>query len=211
VALTFDMGGRVDPAMQIMRILLLNGVCATIFPTGAMSQTGVGGQVLAFVKAYPQLFEVGNHTMHHCNLAAGGGGSPTTAPCPTSPPSTTFIQRELTDAAAIIAAGAGQQPIPYWRPPYGAVNATVLNAAAGVGYTKTLLWDVDTIDWKEVIDGGPTAEQIATKVATRAVNGSNVLMHLGGWNTANALPSMIYRLRARGMALSTISDLMDGS
>ena len=131
--------------------------------------------------------------MHHCDLVAGGGGSPTTAPCPSTPPSTTFIQRELTDAAAIIAAGAGQQPIPYWRPPYGSINSTVLNAAAAVGYTKTLLWDVDTIDWKQVADGGPTAEQIATKVATRAVNGSDVLMHLGGWNTANALPSMIYR------------------
>jgi peptidoglycan/xylan/chitin deacetylase (PgdA/CDA1 family) len=211
VALTFDMGGRVDPAMQILRTLLLNGVCSTIFPTGAMSQTTVGAQVLAFVRAYPRLFEVGNHTMHHCDLVSGGGGSPTTAPCPVTPPSTPFIQKELTDAAAIIAAGSGQQPIPYWRPPYGSINTAVLNAAAGVGYTKTLLWDVDTIDWKQVVDGGPTAEQIATKVATRAVYGSTVLMHLGGWNTANALPSMIYRLRGRGLALSTVSDLMDGS
>ena len=32
-------------------------------------------------EAHPELFEIGNHTMHHCDLVHGGLGSPTTAPC----------------------------------------------------------------------------------------------------------------------------------
>ena len=207
VALTFDMGGRLDPALSILRRLLLNGVCATLFPTGSASQTPIGQQVLAMVRAYPQLFEVGNHTMHHCDLAAGGGG----AACPAGPPSRTFVQAELADAAAIIQAGSGQSPIPYWRPPYGSTNATVQGYAAQIGYTKTLLWDIDTIDWRPLADGGPTAAQSAAKVTANAVNGSNVLMHLGGWTTFDALPSMIHGLRVRGLTPSTISDLLDGS
>ena len=211
VALTFDMGGRLDPAIQIMNLLVANKVCATIFPTGAMSQSAIGKQVLAIIKAHSELFEVGNHTMHHCDLARGGQGSPTTAPCATGgPPTAAFIRKELTDAAAILRAGTGQDPAPYWRPPYGAYNQAVLNAAASVGYTKTMMWDIDTIDWKPISEGGPSAQQIANKVVGGAVNGSVVLMHLGGYETFDALKTMIPGLRYRGFTLTSISDQLDG-
>ena len=210
VSLTFDMGGRLDPALQIMNLLVADKVCATIFPTGAMSQTAIGQQVLAIIRAHPELFEVGNHTMHHCDLARGGQGSPTTAPCAGGPPTAAFIRKELTDAAAILKAGSGQDPLPYWRPPYGSYDQAVLNAAASVGYTKTLLWDIDTIDWNPISDGGPTAQQIANKVVGGAVNGSVVLMHLGGYETLAALKLMIPRLRQRGFTLTSISDQLDG-
>ena len=78
MALTFDMGGRLDPALDIMNFLLDHQVCTTLFPTGAMSQTPTGQAVLAIVAQHPEIFEVGNHTMHHCNLRDGGLGSPTT-------------------------------------------------------------------------------------------------------------------------------------
>jgi peptidoglycan/xylan/chitin deacetylase (PgdA/CDA1 family)/LysM repeat protein len=210
VALTFDMGGRLDPALQIMNLLVANKVCATIFPTGAMSQTAIGQQVLAIIKAHSELFEVGNHTMHHCDLARGGQGSPTTAPCAGGPPSAAFVRKELTDAAAILKAATGQSPIPYWRPPYGSYDQAVLDAAASVGYTKTLLWDVDTIDWMPISQGGPTAQQIANKVVGNAANGSVVLMHLGGYETFDALKIMIPGLRHRGFTLTSISDQLDG-
>jgi len=210
VALTFDMGGRLDPALQIMSFLVANRVCATIFPTGAMSQTAIGRQVLAVIRAHPELFEIGNHTMYHCDLVHGGLGSPTTAPCAGGTPSAAFIRKELTDAAAILKAATGQDPTPYWRPPYGTYNQAVLDAAASVGYTKTLLWDIDTIDWNPIADGGPTAQQIASKVVSGAVNGSVVLMHLGGYETLQALHLMVPGLRQRGFLLTSISDQLDG-
>lgn len=209
VALTFDMGGRLDPAVKIMRILAANGVCSTIFPTGAMSRTLLGQQVMAIIRAEPQLFEVGNHTMHHCDLKNGGGGSPSSRPCPTTKPTSTFIKSEMTMASDVIRPLANQRLTPYWRPPYGSYDSGVLSAVAGVGYTKTLMWDVDTIDWKPESEGGPTASQISSKVVQNAVNGSNVLMHLGGWNTASALPAMIAGLRSRGLTPTTISDILN--
>jgi len=208
VALTLDMGGRLDPGIDILNLLIASKVCATIFPTGAMTQTTEGQQVMAVIRAHPELFEVGNHTMHHCNLVAGGGGSPTTAPCVGVTPTAEFIRKELTDAAAILEQLSGQQPVPYWRPPYGAVNAGVRDAAASVGYTKTFMWDIDTIDWKPIADGGPTAEQIATKVVGNARDGSIVLMHLGGYETLDALAIMIPALRDRGFLLTSLSDLL---
>ena len=210
MALTFDMGGRLDPALDILDFLIANHVCATLFPTGAMSVTDVGRQVLATVQAHPELFELGNHTMHHCNLRDGGLGSPTTGPCLTGgPPSAAFIAAELNDAATILEAGSGQDPAPYWRPPYGVYNELVLATAAGVGYTKSIMWSIDTIDWKPISDGGPTAEQIAAKVVTSATPGSIVLMHLGGYETLDALRIMVPALRERGLVLTSISDLLD--
>ena len=209
VALTFDMGGRLDPGVEILNLLIANRVCATIFPTGAMAQTTAGQQVMAIIRAHPELFEIGNHTMHHCNLVSGGGGSPTTAPCSTGgTPSVQFIKDELTKAAAILKQYSGQDPIPYWRAPYGAINSAVLSAAASVGYTKTFGWDIDTIDWKPISDGGPTSQQIAAKVISRAVDGSVVLMHLGGFETLDALRIMIPGLRDRAFVLTSLSDML---
>jgi peptidoglycan/xylan/chitin deacetylase (PgdA/CDA1 family) len=208
VALTLDMGGRLDPGVDILNLLIDRGVCATLFPTGAMAHTPQGQRIMAIVRAHPELFELGNHTMHHCDLVHGGLGSPTSAPCAGGPPSASFIRRELTDAAAILKELSGQNPAPYWRPPYGAVNDAVIAAAASAGYTKTFMWDIDTIDWKPISQGGPSAEQIAAKVITQARSGSNVLMHLGGYETLDALKIMIPGLRDRGFTLTSLSDLL---
>jgi peptidoglycan/xylan/chitin deacetylase (PgdA/CDA1 family) len=209
VALTLDMGGRLEPGVDILNLLIANQVCVTIFPTGAMAQTVEGQEVMALIKANSALFEIGNHTMHHCDLVLGGGGSPTMAPCAGVTPTADFIRQELTDAAAILAQLSGQQPVPYWRPPYGSVNQLVRDAAASAGYTKTFMWDIDTIDWKPIADGGPTAQQIATKVISDAQDGSIVLMHLGGYETLDALRIMIPGLRDRGFLLTSLSDLLD--
>lgn len=209
VALTFDMGGRLEPGVDILNFLIDNDVCATIFPTGAMAQTPQGQQIMAIVRAHPELFEVGNHTMHHCDLVRGGGGSPTTAPCAGVTPTADFIRDQLTDAEAIIRSATGQNPQPYWRPPYGSVNDAVRSAAASVGYTKVFMWDIDTIDWRPISDGGPTAQQIASKVITNAKDGSNVLMHLGGYETLDALQLMVPGLRDRGFLLTSLSDLLN--
>jgi peptidoglycan/xylan/chitin deacetylase (PgdA/CDA1 family) len=209
VALTFDMGGRMDPAADIMRFLVANQVCATIFATGVMAQTPQGAEVMAIIRDHPELFEIANHTMHHCDLARGGGGSPSVGPCQTGgPPTAAFVRAQLSDAEAILRTGTGQDPRPYWRPPYGSLNAAVVDAAAAAGYTKTFMWDIDTIDWKPIADGGPSAEQIAARVVGGAVNGSNVLFHLGGYETLDALALLVPALRDRGFTLTSLSDLL---
>jgi peptidoglycan/xylan/chitin deacetylase (PgdA/CDA1 family) len=205
LALTFDMGGRLVPALRIMRYLLLHGVCTTIFSTGDSAQTPIGDRVLDMVRLYPQVFEVGNHTMHHCNLVSGGEGPN----CPSSRPSNDRARAELLDAAALISSAADQSPVPYWRPPYGAFDTAVLRAAASVSYTKTIMWDVDTIDWRPISQGGPTAADVAAKVVANTSSGSVVLMHLGGYSTRNALPAMLHGLaRTRHLQPTTISQLL---
>ena len=198
VALTLDMGGRVGDALGIMTWLRDHDVRATIFMTGAMADstaTDAGRQVLALIDARPDLFDLGNHSYHHPHMTKL---------------TVTQMRAELTTTEAAIARYASSSPRPFFRPPFGEWNTTLVNAAASVGYPYTVMWDVDTIDWKPVADGGPTAQQIVDKVVGRAQGGSIVLMHLGGYETLDALPGIVSGLRARGFELVTLGQMLGG-
>ena len=195
IALTFDMGGRVDPALDIMNWLIANNVKATIFPTGSMVQnrnTDAGRQVLALVAANPGLFELGNHSYSHPDFTTITEAQ---------------IREELARTEAAVAAYTTLSMQPRFRPPFGAYDARVLSAVGAAGYAQTLMWDVDTIDWRPEADGGPTAASMAAKVVNNAQGGTIVLMHLGGYNTLGALPAMVQGLRDRGFQFVRISEL----
>lgn len=203
VALTFDMGGRVDPALQIMGELIDLDVHATVFMTGAMADsvnTDVGRQVLSLVSAHPEQFALGNHSYTHTDFRTLTSAQ---------------IRDELARTEVAIAPRCSVSPRPLFRPPYGGWNAAVLAAVGSAGYAETVTWDIDTIDWKMEKDGGPTTADIVAKVvgdASRGLagarGGSIVLMHLGGYNTAAAVPAIVSGLRARGFELVTIPELL---
>jgi peptidoglycan/xylan/chitin deacetylase (PgdA/CDA1 family) len=102
----------------------------------------------------------------------------------------------------------GVSTAPWFRPPYGAWTAAVREGVGAAGWSSLVMWDVDTIDWKGTADGGPTADDIVTKVIANAQNGSIVLMHLGGWHTLEALPDLLAGLKARGLAPVTLTELL---
>jgi peptidoglycan/xylan/chitin deacetylase (PgdA/CDA1 family) len=70
------------------------------------------------------------------------------------------------------------------------------------------MWDVDTIDWKPSKDGGPTASEIVAKVAANAREGSIVLMHLGGYETLDALPGILDAVVGNGLRPVTLPALL---
>lgn len=207
LAFTLDMGGRLTGAADIVRYLTANQVCTTFFPTSIMAATDEGREVMALIAAHPELFEVGNHTVHHCDLVLGGGGSPTAAPCD-RPMTDSFVRAELTDAEAVLRPLSGGMPIrPYWRPPFGSSDSRVRALAASVGYPETIMWSRDTIDWSE---STTTAQIIDRVVNPSPPTGTIVLAHLGGYHTGEALPTIVNTLRARGYTFTTLSDLLDG-
>lgn len=81
--------------------------------------------------------------------------------------------------------------VPYFRPPYGAYNSSVLSAAAAVGYRYTVLWDVDPRDWTN-----PGVSAIVSRAVRPAKAGSIILLHVKP-QTARALPLIIRALRNR--------------
>jgi peptidoglycan/xylan/chitin deacetylase (PgdA/CDA1 family) len=196
VALTFDMGGRLDPAVEIMDWLIANGVKATIFPTGvSATTTDPGLLVLARVRDNPGLFDLGNHSWDHPNFTELSAAE---------------MADQLARAENAIAPIVGRTTRPWFRPPYGAWTAAVREGVGRAGWGYTVMWDIDTLDWRPTSEGGPTATDIVAKVLSRAEGGSIALMHLGGWNTLEALPGILAGLRERGLEPVTLSELIGG-
>lgn len=206
LAFTLDMGGRLEGGHDIVEWLIENQVCTTLFPTGAMADTTEGRRIMATVTAHPELFEVSNHTLHHCDLVRGGGGSPSAAPCDREM-TRAFVRSEIAGGDAVLERLTGMQITPYWRPPYGSHNSFVRGIAAELGYSITVMWNRDTIDWHP----DTTTQQIINRTTSPLPpSGSIVLAHLGGYRTGAALPQITSILRSEGYTLTTVSDMRDG-
>ena len=196
VALTFDMGGRVGDAVAIVQWLIDHDVQATIFMTGAMADnanTDAGRTVLAMVAAHPGLFDLGNHSYSHPDFRDIDAAA---------------MRDEIESTDAAIARVTDVKARPLFRPPYGGVDDRVLAGVGAAGYGWTILWDIDTIDWRAVSDDGPTSDGIRDKVLDNAKGGSIVLMHLGGYHTLDALPGIVDGLRADGLEPATLERLL---
>lgn len=206
IAFTLDMGGSLTGAASIVDYLVAHQVCTTFFPTSLSADSAEGRTVMARIAAHPELFEVGNHTVHHCDMVSGGGGSPSGAPCQVAM-TQTFVRGELSRAEPVIERLSGTETRPYWRPPYGAHSTWVRDQAAAVGYPVTVMWARDTIDW----DPATTTAQIVSRTTSPLPpSGAIVLAHLGGFRTRDALPQIVTVLRDNGYTMTTVSDLRDG-
>jgi probable sporulation protein (polysaccharide deacetylase family) len=88
-----------------------------------------------------------------------------------------------------------------FAPPYGERGPAVLEAAESAGY-RTVLWSVDTLDWKL-----RNTDAITARVINRVHPGAIVLMHpLAA--TAEALPVIIKELKQNDYAMVTVSRLL---
>ncbi|HAE85739.1 MAG TPA: hypothetical protein DCG78_04430 [Anaerolineaceae bacterium] len=84
---------------------------------------------------------------------------------------------------------------PCFRPPYRAIDKTVINWVEGIGYELSL-WDIDTEDWNN-----KTPEEIFSTVIIAIQPYSVILMHDGGGDRSNTLLGLalvLHELTLRG-------------
>lgn len=86
-----------------------------------------------------------------------------------------------------------------FAPPSGDFDVRTVRIANALGM-RTILWSLDTIDWKE-----PPPDSIVRKVARRIEPGSLILMHPTASASA-ALKGMIQEAKKRGFAVGTVSE-----
>jgi peptidoglycan/xylan/chitin deacetylase (PgdA/CDA1 family) len=193
VALTFDMGGRLTPALDIMGWLIEQGVPATIFAAGVIGMTPVGTQVLELAAAHPELFVIGNHSWDHPSFIGLSGPA---------------VAAQLNETDAAISAITGETTRPWFRPPFGSADTAVKAAVGSAGWALTVRWDVVTTDYLPQSQGGPTTAQLVVQVLSHVQNGSIVIMHLGGYQTLDALPAIVQGLRDMGLEPVTLESLL---
>ena len=184
IALTFDDNYQLDTAYGTLAVLKKYKVPATLFVIGHYVDLGpaLAKQIAA------DGFEVGDHTRSHAN-------------CTTL--SKHGLRIEIGNGTDHYHALTGAPTVPLFRPPGGFVDQKTCEVAAEKGFKYVVMWDVDTNDWR-----GRTAPQITETVMGNAHNGAIVLMHMAAKHTAEALPSIITRLRAAGYELVSLTTML---
>lgn len=192
VALTFDAGSDLGYTENIITLLEKYGIRASFGITGD------------WIKAYPDYaawivadgHQLLNHTLNHVSYtgASTGGGSIS--------PAKRLAQIQANENLLWNLAGAGSKP--YWRPPYGDYDSGVLRDAGALGYSRTVLWTVDSMGWN-----GYTVDQIYSRVINNSGNGAIVLMHVGSASQdANALERIIRKFQANGYGFGTVAKVI---
>jgi peptidoglycan-N-acetylglucosamine deacetylase len=189
LALTFDACATRAPSHYdtlVTNILVETGTHATIFLGGKWMEEEQA-QTLDLA-SHPQ-FELANHTFLHPHLKSV---------------SEERIRDELAKTQAVLYTLTGRQAT-FFRPPYGEYDERCVRIAGEMGLL-TIEYDLASGD----PDIHATKEKLIEYVTTSAKNGSIIVMHINhrGWHTAEALPEIIRRLRARGFELVTIGELL---
>jgi peptidoglycan/xylan/chitin deacetylase (PgdA/CDA1 family) len=183
IAMTFDDGPHGTQTPRLLEMLKQRGLKATFF---------VCGQCVAEFPAVAKRIveeghEIANHSWSHPNLI---------------PMSDSAVRDQLDRTHAAVKQATGVE-MKVFRPPYGNFTARQRNwAFATYGY-KTILWDVDTLDWQH---RNPAKTEANALRETRA--GSIVLQHDIHKTTVDAMPATLDGLLAKGFKFVTVSELI---
>ncbi|HEX6933256.1 MAG TPA: polysaccharide deacetylase family protein, partial [Streptosporangiaceae bacterium] len=193
VALTFDAGANADGVASILSTLTGNHVPGTFMLTGN------------FVKSFPAKSRaivaagelVGDHSMTHPYFTKLTDAQ---------------MRSQVRDARQQIISVTGADPWPWFRFPYGDRNAHTISVVNGTGFVP-VSWTVDTLGWKGT-SGGITVQKVVNRVLAGLKPGEIVLMHCGSnpddhsTLDADALPTVISALRARGYSFVTLDAML---
>ncbi len=181
VALTFDDGPSGSNTEALLEMLERQEVKATFFLCGYRMDSYPD-----FVKALSQAgHELGVHGDSHACFDSMNQET---------------LKKEVEKTAKQIEALSGAAP-KLQRPPCGSWNEAVRSQAREAGET-IILWSVDSLDWQ-----GGSPEKMAQRVCKGAENGSIILMHDMYRGSIQAAEEIIVRLRDRGYAFVTVSEL----
>ncbi|PQP80657.1 hypothetical protein C0Q44_25810 [Paenibacillus sp. PCH8] len=89
----------------------------------------------------------------------------------------------------------------WFAPPSGDFNQKTVDIASSMGL-QTVLWTVDTVDWRK-----PSPDSVVAKIAKNTEAGTLILMHPTA-ASSGALKGMIKSIRAKGLSLGTVSETL---
>ncbi|KAG0005749.1 chitin deacetylase [Entomortierella chlamydospora] len=134
IAITFDDGPFLY-TNGLLDILKSRNVKATFFMNG-QNYGNINDFAASVKRVYDEGHQIGHHTWDHQDLTA------------LSSADALAEMTKLEDAFKNI---LGVRPR-YMRPPFGSVNAAVLEMLGERNYTTAVVWDTDTMDWSHPTD-----------------------------------------------------------
>lgn len=182
-AITFDDGPHAENTPRLLKILKERNVPATFF---------VVGQCVAEYPSIAKLVvdeghEIASHSWSHPQLTRMNEGS---------------VTDQLQRTHDVIKQTTGVAPT-LFRPPYGAFSTNQRAWAHHRWGYRTILWDVDTLDWKT-----RSAEKTKSSIINDTRPGSIILCHDIHKPTVDAIAPALDALLARGFKFVTVSTLL---
>lgn len=182
VAITMDDGPNPDTTNKILDVFEKNYAKATFFCLGQNAEY----YPETVQREYQLGMEVGTHTQSHKQLTKLSASELTT---------------EIQESVDAIKNATGVAPT-LMRPPYGAIDSTVLAEAKKQGLCA-VNWSLDTEDWKT-----KNADD-TYKMVMKAVDGDVVLLHDIHEYNINAVERFVPDLIAEGYQLVTVSEMYE--
>jgi len=190
VALTFDVGSAAGYTEQILDTLSDNGVRASFGVTGEWAEK------------HPELLRrvvrekhtIINHTYSHRSFTGRNARKRAAL-------SYQGRANELWKTESVLQSIAGASSKPYFRPPYGDYDTSVLADIYACGYKYNIMWSVDSGGWR-----GLTKEEILQRVLKGLEPGAIYCFHVAQSQDGPALGAIISTLRERGYGFVTIDD-----
>ncbi|HEM56542.1 MAG TPA: polysaccharide deacetylase family protein, partial [Thermodesulfobium narugense] len=130
-------------------------------------------------------FEVGNHSYAHKDMTTMSNEA---------------IREDILKAQEIIIRTTGQDPRPWFRPPYGARDDRVREVLKSLGY-ETVYWTIDSLDWEDNM----TVEREKNRIYNNLKDGSIILLHIGSKTTPIILSEMIKYFIGKGYRVTDLS------
>jgi peptidoglycan/xylan/chitin deacetylase (PgdA/CDA1 family) len=190
VALTFDAGSDLGYTASILDTLSAFGVQASFGITGAFAAEHPD----AIRRMANEGHVVMNHSYEHPSFTGTSSDDVVLT--------TAERQAELQRADEVIAPLIGHSTVPFWRPPYGDVDDSVLADVGAIGYATTVMWTIDSLGWK-----GLSEADIVARVLDRVEPGAIIVMHVGSQSLDGpALAAVITGLRDAGYSFTTIAN-----
>jgi peptidoglycan-N-acetylglucosamine deacetylase len=192
VALTFDAGADRGYAEEILDTLQAEDVVAT-FGMTANWATANPDLILRIVNEGHTII---NHTETHRSWTGASTGA--------APLTSAERAEELRATEAAIEAIVDYDVRPYFRPPYGDYDDSVIADLQANGYTVNVMWTVDSLGWN-----GLSAAEITARTIDGTVPGAIHLFHVGAASQdAAALPHIISGLRELGYRFVTVNEMV---
>lgn len=179
-ACNVDWGEEYIPEM--LELFKKNDINITFFVTGKWAEKNP----ILLKEMYDMGHEIGSHGYIHRNYGDL---------------SYTLNLEEIKKADIIIAKIIGKKPL-LFAPPSGSFNDSTIKAAEDEKH-KTIMWSVDTIDWRK----DSTKDIIIERVISKAKKNSIILMHPKE-ETLKSLPIIINELRNKNLSIEKISDIL---
>lgn len=188
VSLTFDDGSCDTCIGSILATLERTGTRATLFPNGAYAHAWDPHAAQMRKLIASGQIDLGNHTWSHNDV---------------SKQSATLFQDELQRNEDWLRVNFDGSSYPIFRPPFGTYDAATIRRAGKWGWTTTVTWSLGSRDWE-----GLDADAIVAEVDKGIAPGSIILLHANYPTTAAALPRIIANIKAKGLELVTMHELL---